>query len=388
MRLGNSGENDLIMAMSLKYSHLFGGIYRKTRVLVTGHTGFKGSWLCAWLTAMGANVLGFSLDPNTEPNHFQLTAPSLALRSVIGDVRDSSALRDVWSDFEPEIVFHLAAQPLVRLSYEQPIVTLSTNVIGTANVFEACRHTPSVRAIVNITSDKCYENREWVWGYRENDPMGGHDPYSASKGCAELVTSAYRNSFFHPESYGKAHRVLLASARAGNVIGGGDWCKDRIVKDMMEAASRGETLLVRNPAATRPWQHVLDPLSGYLLLGQQLLKGLSFFAGGWNFGPNDDGAISVQEVVQLMQVHWERIQFSVLQNGNHPHEANLLKLDCSKARTYLNWRGVWDARTTFQKTVEWYRAYYEKDQVLTSFQMDEYVEAAAKDGRCWAGQVE
>jgi CDP-glucose 4,6-dehydratase len=376
------------MAMSLKYSDLFGGIYRNTRVLVTGHTGFKGTWLCAWLTAMGANVLGFSLNPNTDPNHFELIAPSLTLRSVIGDIRDISALRDAWNDFEPEIVFHLAAQPLVRLSYEQPIDTLSTNVIGTANVFEVCRYTPSVRAIVNITSDKCYENREWVWGYRENDPMGGYDPYSASKGCSELVTSAYRSSFFHPDSYGKLHQVLLASARAGNVIGGGDWCRDRIVTDMVEAASRGEALLVRNPAATRPWQHVLEPLSGYLLLGQQLLEGRSFFADGWNFGPNDDGCVTVFDVVQMMHAHWDRIHFSVQQTGDHPHEASLLKLDCSKSRKFLNWKGVWDTRTTFQKTVEWYRAYYEKKLVLTSFQMEEYVEAAAKDGLCWAGWAE
>lgn len=372
------------MSISSKHSHLFGGIYRNTRVLVTGHTGFKGSWLCAWLTAMGANVLGFSLNPNTDPNHFELIAPSLALRTVIGDVRDSSTLRGVWSDFEPEIVFHLAAQPLVRLSYEQPIDTLSTNVIGTANVFEACRHTPSVRAIVNITSDKCYENREWVWGYRENDPMGGYDPYSASKGCSELVTSAYRNSFFHPNSYGKTHRVLLASARAGNVIGGGDWCKDRIVTDMMVAASRGETLLVRNPAATRPWQHVLEPLSGYLLLGQQLLEGRSFFADGWNFGPNECGAISVLEVVQAMHAQWERIHFSVMQNKDHLHEANYLRLDCSKSRMYLNWCGLWDTQTALYKTVEWYRRYYENDQILTFFQIDEYVKKAIKDCISWA----
>ena len=386
MRLGNSGVIDSIMTISSDYSHLFGGIYGGRRVLVTGHTGFKGSWLCTWLVAMGANVLGFSLNPNTAPNHFQLTAPSLAMRSVIGDIRDRSALKGVWDDFEPEIVFHLAAQPLVRLSYEQPIDTLSINVIGTANVFEACRQAPSVRAIVNITSDKCYDNREWVWGYRENDPMGGYDPYSASKGCSELVTSAYRNSFFHPDFYGKTHRVLLASARAGNVIGGGDWCKDRVVTDMMEAASRGDTLLIRNPAATRPWQHVLEPLSGYLLLGQQLLEKQSFFADRWNFGPNDDGAITVLEVVQAMQAHWERIQFSILQNERHPHEANLLKLDCSKSRMFLNWKGVWDAQTAFQKTVEWYRVYYEEDRVLTSFQMAEYVEAAAKNNLCWAVQ--
>jgi CDP-glucose 4,6-dehydratase len=254
-------------------------------------------------------------------------------------------------------------------------------------VFEACRLTPSVRAIVNITSDKCYENREWVWGYRENDPMGGYDPYSASKGCAELVTSAYRNSFFHPDQYGTTHNILLASARAGNVIGGGDWAKDRIVTDMMEGAGQGRVFAIRNPLATRPWQHVLEPLSGYLLLGQRLLEGKTACAGPWNFGPNDDGAITVLEVVQSMQKWWDSIRYAVEQSEHQLHEANLLKLDCSKARMHLSWKGVWDASRTFQETANWYRTYYDQGRLLTSAQLDAYVQDAVEANLCWAEQI-
>jgi CDP-glucose 4,6-dehydratase len=362
---------------------LFNDIYRGKRVLVTGHTGFKGSWLCSWLTSLGADVLGFSLAPDTEPNHFELIASSLPMQSVIGDIRDLATLQKTWIEFQPEIVFHLAAQPLVRLSYDQPIETLHSNVIGTANVFEACRHTPSVRAIVNITSDKCYENKEWVWGYRENDPMGGYDPYSASKGCAELVTSAYRNSFFHPDEYGQSHNVLLASVRAGNVIGGGDWARDRIITDLVTAASRGEKLSIRNPWATRPWQHVLEPLSGYLFLGQRLLEGRGDCAGAWNFGPNDDGAITVLEVVKAMQKCWDRVQYVVRQNNEQPHEANLLKLDCSKARMRLFWKGIWDADMTFHQTASWYRTYYQENSLLTFGQLDTYVHDALDAGAVW-----
>ena len=358
---------------------LFGNIYKKKRVLVTGHTGFKGSWLCAWLTSLGAEVLGFSLDPNTSPNHFELIRSGLAMESVIGDIRDLDALQRTWTAFQPEIVFHLAAQPLVRLSYEQPVETLHINVLGTANVLEACRHTPSVRAVVNITSDKCYENREWAWGYRENDPMGGHDPYSASKGCAELVTAAYRNSFFS----GDAPRILLASARAGNVIGGGDWAKDRIVTDMMEAASKGKKLRIRNPGATRPWQHVLEPLSGYLLLGQRLLEGKKEYADAWNFGPNDDGAISVIQVVQAMRKAWNRIDYQIEENENNPHEAGLLKLDCSKTKMRLGWKGVWNNRITFTQTAEWYKKFYETGTVITAEQTASYIQDAGQAGVSW-----
>lgn len=362
---------------------LFGDIYRGKRVLVTGHTGFKGSWICAWLASMGADVLGFSLPPDTNPNHFTLLEPDLTIQSVLGDIRDLDVLKQTLGEFQPEMVFHLAAQPLVRLSYDQPVETLHTNVIGTANVFEACRHTPSVRAIVNITSDKCYENREWVWGYRENDPMGGYDPYSTSKGCAELVTSAYRNSFFHPDQYGRTHNTLLASVRAGNVIGGGDWAMDRIVTDMMEAANRNESFPIRNPGATRPWQHVLEPLSGYLLLGQRLLEGNIDCASAWNFGPNDDGAITVLEVVKAMQKRWDQVQYIVQHNEHQPHEANLLKLDCSKARMHLHWKGIWNADMTFHQTADWYRAYYQENTLLTFGQLDTYINDALAAGAVW-----
>ena len=362
---------------------LFDDIYRNKRVFVTGHTGFKGSWLCAWLTSMSADVLGFSLAPNTNPNHFTLLAPDLEMESVIGDIRDLDTLKQTFANFQPEIVFHLAAQPLVRLSYSEPVETFQTNVMGTVNVFEVCRQTPSVRAVINITSDKCYENKEWVWGYRENDPMGGYDPYSASKGCSELATSAYRNSFFNLDEYGRKHNTLVASVRAGNVIGGGDWGKDRIITDMMEAVSQGKKLYIRNPDATRPWQHVLEPLSGYLLLGQKLLEGKKEFAEAWNFGPNDDGAISVVQMVQKMQKIWDKIDYRVDQDKNNPHEAGLLKLDCSKARIKLNWKNIWSSDTTFVKITKWYQRYYENQQVITENQLKEYVADASKAGLDW-----
>ena len=360
---------------------MFNNIYKTKKALITGHTGFKGSWLALWLTQMGADVLGYSLDPNTTPNHFSML--DMPMESVIGDIRDGKNLSDVFKRFQPEIVFHLAAQPLVRQSYNEPVETFQTNVMGTINLFEACRQTPSVRAIINITSDKCYENREWVWGYRENDPMGGYDPYSASKGCSELVTSAYRNSFFNLDDYGSRHNTLVASARAGNVIGGGDWARDRIVTDLMEAVSQGKKLYIRNPRATRPWQHVLEPLSGYLLLGQKLLQGNQKFGEAWNFGPNDDGAVPVVQMVQKMQRTWHKIDYQVEQNENDPHEAGLLKLDCSKARMKLNWKGTWDTSTTFAKTVEWYQRYYENQQVITESQLKEYVVDAGKVEMIW-----
>ena len=361
--------------------NLFKGVYAGKRVLLTGHTGFKGSWLAFWLSQMGAEVIGYALEPNTSPNHFSML--DMPIESVIGDIRDGRNLSEVFKRFQPEIVFHLAAQPLVRLSYDEPVETFQTNVMGTVNVFEACRQTPSVRAVINITSDKCYENREWVWGYRENDPMGGYDPYSASKGCSELVTSAYRNSFFNLDEYGRRHQTLLASVRAGNVIGGGDWAKDRIITDLMEAVSQGKKLYIRNPNATRPWQHVLEPLSGYLLLGQKLLQGKKEFAEAWNFGPNDDGAIPVVQMVQEMQKIWNKIDYQIDQDTNNPHEAGLLKLDCSKARIKLNWKNIWSSNTTFAKIAEWYQRYYENQQVITENQLKEYVADASKAGLDW-----
>jgi CDP-glucose 4,6-dehydratase len=359
----------------------FRGVYKKRKVLITGHTGFKGSWLALWLSKMGADVLGYALKPDTNPNHFSML--DLPVESIIGDTKDIEHLTSVFDRFQPEIVFHLAAQALVRRSYDDPAETFETNVMGTVNIFEACRRTSSVRAVINVTSDKCYKNREWVWGYRENDPMGGYDPYSASKGCAELVTSAYRDSFFSLAEYDRKHYTLLASVRAGNVIGGGDWADYRIVPDMMKRANQGEMLHVRSPRATRPWQHVLDALSGYLLLGQKLLEGKKEFAEAWNFGPNDDGAIPVVQMVQEMQKTWNKIDYQIEQDENNPHEAGMLKLDCSKARMKLNWKGVWDSRTTFFKTAEWYQSYYENQQIITEKQLKEYVVDADKIEMIW-----
>lgn len=366
----------------MSMQELFQGIYAGRKVLVTGHTGFKGSWLTYWLSRMGANVLGYALEPETTPNHVSVLASGV--ESVIGDILDLDGLMRVFTRFQPEIVFHLAAQSLVRRSYREPVATFATNVLGTVHVLEACRLTSSTRAMVNITSDKCYENREWVWGYRENDPMGGYDPYSASKGCAELVTASYRNSFFNPGDSTLSHHLLLASARAGNVIGGGDWASDRIVTDMVVATSQGIPFVMRNPKAVRPWQHVLEPLSGYLLVGQLLLKGKKEYAGPWNFGPDDTETITVLEVMENMQRAWPKIRAVVKTDPNAPHEAALLKLDCSKAHTLLKWRCVWDAEKTFARTAAWYKSFYEENRVLTSQQLDDYVTDAGTMGICWA----
>jgi CDP-glucose 4,6-dehydratase len=355
---------------------MFGGIYTDRRILVTGHTGFKGSWLVYWLQRMGANVCGYSLDAPTNPSHWDLL--ELDMRSEIADIRDGERLQNVVADFRPDIVFHLAAQPLVRASYSDPVKTYSTNVMGTLNVFEACRKTDSVRAIINVTTDKCYENKEWVWGYRENDPMGGHDPYSSSKGCSELLTTSYRDSFFNNADFGSKHQTLLASCRAGNVIGGGDWAEDRLIPDIMRAVAAGDTVDIRNPSATRPWQHVLEPLSGYLSVGHKLLEGKSEYAEGWNFGPSDDGSISVGEVVTNVAKHWDKIEYKLNPHPPALHEANLLKLDCSKAHAKLGWKPVWNSDTTFERTVNWYRAFYETETILTSDDLNSYLNEVNK----------
>ncbi len=366
---------------SMVMQNLFGGIYKNKTVLVTGHTGFKGSWLSFWLKQLGANVVGYSLEPPTKPNHFELL--NLKIVSIIGDIRDQEKLDSVFNKFKPDIVFHLAAQPLVLMSYENPIETYETNVIGTLKVFEACRKT-NVKAIVNITSDKCYENKEWIWGYRENDPMGGYDPYSSSKGCAELLTSSYRNSYFNLDDYGIKHNTLLASCRAGNVIGGGDWAKDRLITDIMIAVSKNEKIKIRNPYATRPWQHVLEPLSGYLQIGQKLLEGKKKFAEGWNFGPSNEVSITVENVIKTMQRYWNKIKYEYEKNIEHPHEAKFLKLDCSKAHIKLNWKSVWDKDKTFEKTAQWYKNFYENNIILTQKHLEEYVFDAKKINIEWS----
>jgi len=356
---------------NLGLDNLFGNIYKDRSVLVTGHTGFKGSWLSLWLKELGAKVIGYSLKPLSTPNHFDLLKPAIV--SIIGDIKDTKKLDKTVRTHKPEIVFHLAAQSLVRYSYKNPVETYETNVIGTVNVFEACRNSKSVKAILNITSDKCYENREWVWGYRENDPMGGHDPYSASKGCAELITSSYRNSFFNLSGYLKTHNILLASARAGNVIGGGDWAYDRLIPDIMRAVSKNEKVRIRNPKATRPWQHVLEPLSGYLMLGQRLLEGDREFAEGWNFGPGDENSIDVETVIKNIKKRWDKIEYSIQKGVKNPHEANLLKLDCSKAHLKLKWIPNWDFEKTMEVTVRWYKEFYENGRIPSLDDLYEYI---------------
>ena len=347
--------------------------WKSKHVLLTGHTGFKGSWLSLWLQSMGAQVVGYALAPPTNPSLFKVAEVGKGMTSIIGDIRDLEHLRTVFAEHRPEIVFHMAAQPLVRYSYIEPVETYSTNVMGTVNLLEAVRGTDSVKAVVNVTSDKCYENREWVWGYRENEPMGGYDPYSSSKGCAELVAAAYRNSYFHPEKY-KEHGVALASARAGNVIGGGDWADDRLIPDIMRAISGSRPVVIRNPHAIRPWQHVLEPLSGYLRLAQKLYEEDSAYAEGWNFGPNDEDAKPVQWIVERLTKAWGEDAGWVLDGGDHPHEAHYLKLDCSKAKARLDWHPRWHLEETLGAIIEWHRTYRDgKDmRELTLHQIGAY----------------
>ncbi|QQE67080.1 CDP-glucose 4,6-dehydratase [Leptolyngbya sp. BL0902] len=331
--------------------------WRGKRVFVTGHTGFKGSWLSLWLQQLGAEVVGFSQPAPTEPSLFEAAQVAQGMTSLVGDVRDLEGITQAMDNAQPEIVLHLAAQPLVRYSYQNPVETYATNVMGTVNVLEAVRHTPSVRVAVIITSDKCYENREWVWGYRENEAMGGHDPYSNSKGCAELVTAAYRSSFFAPETYDQ-HRVAVASVRAGNVIGGGDWALDRLIPDMIKAFHQGQPVLIRNPHAIRPWQHVLEPLGGYLLLAEKLWHHGPDFVGGWNFGPHDEDAKPVSWIVDRLTTLWGDGATWELDGGSHPHEAHYLKLDCSKAKARLGWEPRLTLADTLEWVVEFYQGYY------------------------------
>jgi CDP-glucose 4,6-dehydratase len=326
-------------------------------VFLTGHTGFKGGWLSLWLVSMGAKVTGYALAPNTNPNFFEVARVREGLsQSYIGDIRDLEKLQKAMSDAKPEVVIHMAAQPLVRYSYANPVETYATNVMGTVHVLESIRSQGSVRAVVIVTTDKCYENKEWPWGYRENEPMGGYDPYSNSKGCAELVTSAYRQSYFSLEKYAQ-HKVAIASARAGNVIGGGDWSADRLVPDAIKAFEASQPLVIRNPLATRPWQHVLEPLSGYLVLSQALYREGVKFDGGWNFGPRDEDARSVQEVVNLLIQNWHSDASWQQDKSEQPHEAHALKLDCSKAKQYLNWVPKWNLEQAILNIAKWQKGF-------------------------------
>lgn len=342
------------------------------KVFVTGHTGFKGSWMSLWLQEMGALVKGYSLAPPTEPSLFVEADITTGMESQIADIRDYQILFDSIDEFKPDIVFHMAAQPLVRLSYEIPVDTYSTNVMGTVHLLEACRKIKGIKAIVNITSDKCYENKEWVWGYRENEPMGGYDPYSNSKGCAELVASSFRQSFFNPAKYSE-HGIGLASVRAGNVIGGGDWALDRLIPDMLNSFEEGRPVEIRSPHAIRPWQHVLEPLSGYLAVAEKLFLEGADYSEAWNFGPKDDDAQPVQNIVEQLSACWGEGAQWFLSKGDHPHEAHYLKLDCSKARMKLNWQPVWDLNTTLNKIVGWHKEW------LAKRNMREYTLAEIKD---------
>lgn len=327
--------------------------WQRKRVLMTGHTGFKGSWLSLWLQSMGAELRGIALTPPTTPALFDVACVAQGMDHRVADIRDYETIRSLVTEFKPEILIHMAAQPLVRLSYRQPIETYATNVMGTVHVLEAARHAGSVRAIVNITTDKCYDNKEWAWGYREDEAMGGHDPYSSSKGCAELVSSAYRKSFLAEAG------IAMATARAGNVIGGGDWAQDRLVPDTLLALEKGQPVQIRNPHATRPWQHALEPLSGYLLLAEKLHQQGQAFAEGWNFGPRDEDTRPVQWIVERLCQAWGKGASWQQQPGNHPHEANYLKLDISKAKQRLNWTPRWSLEQALEHITDWHQAWLE-----------------------------
>ena len=364
--------------------------YQGKNVLVTGHTGFKGTWLTIWLKALGANVIGYSLEPNTTPSIFKATGLGDNMTSIIGDIRDEDHIEEVLHDYQPEFVFHLAAQPLVRDSYDDPKYTYETNVLGVVNLLEAVRKSNSVKTLINVTSDKCYENKEWIWGYRENDRLGGSDPYSSSKACSEIVTEAYRESFFSPKGVCN-RKVALASVRAGNVIGGGDWAKDRIVPDSVKAIVEGIPIKIRNPNAVRPWQHVLEPLSGYLWLGLLLNNYGDTYSSAWNFCPKKNQAITVNELVKLIIQIWGKGSLKMEKHTDlQPKETHYLKLDCSKAYHKLHWQGMLDIEETIQKTINWYRSYYtQKTDVLglCQAQIKEYIAVAKEKQMVWLSSL-
>jgi len=351
------------------------------KILVTGHTGFKGSWLCSWLNLLGAEVYGVALKPTIQPSMFQLCKVDHFLkRSTISDVRDCEKLMQAVKQAEPDIIIHMAAQSLVHESYKRPVDTYAVNVMGTVHLLEAVRNCKSVKAVINVTTDKCYDNKEWVWGYRENEPMGGYDPYSISKACSEIVTSAYRNSFFNYGEYEK-HGVAVATARAGNVIGGGDWSPDRLIPDCISALLRNERIQIRNPHAIRPWQHVLEPLSGYLLLAQKLYTEGVIYAEGWNFGPNDSDAKPVSWVVEEMCNLWGGSAGYDIDTTSRYHEASYLKLDCSKAKAKLGWYPRWELAHSLKKIIEWIQAYQQNKNMLeiTLMQIHEYMSSKGNE---------
>lgn len=355
---------------------IFNGAFKGKRVLITGHTGFKGSWLSIWLHELGAEVVGVGLEPYSEKDNFVLSGIGKKIKADIrADIRDGEKMKEIFKQYQPEIVFHLAAQPLVRLSYEIPVETYETNVMGSINIMEACRVTDSVRVVVMITTDKCYENKEQIWGYRENEPMGGYDPYSSSKGAAEIAINSWRRSFFNPQDYGKKHHVSIASVRAGNVVGGGDWAKDRIVPDCIRALEASKPIEIRSPKAIRPWQHVLEPLSGYLLLASKMLKEPTKYCEGWNFGPRTESIASVWDVASLLLEYYGRSvtqgdacseglkkgELKDVSDPNALHEANLLMLDISKAKFQLGWEPRTNINQCCELTADWYKRYYNED---------------------------
>ena len=348
---------------------MYKNIYAGKRVFLTGHTGFKGSWLALWLTSLGAKVCGYSLAPNTNPSMFKvLDIEHKIEKSIFGDILDEKTLERAISEFQPDIVFHLAAQPLVRLSYREPILTYKTNVIGTLNVLEMAKRCKSVKAFVNITTDKCYENKEVNRGYKEDEPMGGYDMYSSSKGCVEIMSSSFRRSFLQEEG-----TYAMATARAGNVIGGGDWAEDRLIPDCVRYINAGEKIEIRNPIAVRPWQHVLEPLSGYLLLGQKLLEGGKKYAEGFNFGPNKDSVLRVAEVAEKACKYYGQGEV-VIHKRDNLHEANLLMLNIEKAEKVLGWTPTYTADDAVKNTIEWYKHFYAKDVDMYEFTMNQIKE--------------
>ncbi|MDR1923169.1 MAG: CDP-glucose 4,6-dehydratase [Planctomycetaceae bacterium] len=364
------------------FNSQYNNSYDNCRVFLTGATGFKGSWLTTCLRMLGAKIRGYSLDIPSQPNHFSLLKNDID--DCRGDVRNFEQLSQSVREFEPQIVFHLAAQPLVRASYDDPLGTLSTNIIGTANILQACRAVSSIRAVVIITSDKCYENKEWSQAYREHDSLGGHDPYSASKACAEIVTASFRRSF-------PSDHLLIASCRAGNVIGGGDWASDRLFPDLIRATinptesnknnkknQSTTATTIRMPNAIRPWQHVLEPLHGYLLIGQKLLEGNKDFAEAWNFAPKTEGNCSVGEIVKRAAKYWDKINYQIVPNNNssndNKHEAAQLSLDSTKAQQRLAWQPVWTLERSIERTITWYKNFYEQNKIQTQTQIEEYIQ--------------
>jgi CDP-glucose 4,6-dehydratase len=343
------------------------------RVFVTGHTGFKGSWLALWLNKLGAQIRGYALDPCTEPNLFNLASVANVVDDVRGDVRDYAKLQASMTEFAPEVVFHLAAQPIVRRSYTDPVGTYGTNVMGTVYLMEAIRKTPSVRAVVCVTTDKCYQNQEWIWPYRETDPLGGYDPYASSKACAEIISAAYRSSFF-PVQRLHEHHVAVATARAGNVIGGGDWSEDRLIPDLVRGFRSGEPVLIRRPNAIRPWQHVLDPLHGYMMLAQELLEQHPRFASSYNFGPSDDDIWPVERIATKLADMWGKGASWIRDSVPSVHEDHVLRLDASKARVELRWKPGLKIEAALEWTMTWYRAWNQGDNMaeFTLTQISEY----------------